>query len=48
MKAVSSLTRFNFNQLWEMGIMEFLNYADFNIRYNKWEEEQQKEYSKKM
>ena len=36
-KKVSDLTKYNWGQVWEMEIYEFLNYLQFDIEYNKWE-----------
>ncbi len=46
-KSVADLTHFDFYKVWSMGIVEFLNYVVFNMNYNKWLEDQQREWQKK-
>lgn len=44
MKNVAETTRLDFNVLWNMGVVEFLNYVRFNISYGKWYEAETKKY----
>jgi hypothetical protein len=39
-KAVSDLTKLNWDQVWQMNAYEFFNYLSFYVENNKYEENQ--------